>query len=63
MAVVKGNAYGHGAVQVARYLMDTGAADRLAVATVDEAVQLRLSGVDGVIHVLGRVITMCSKHG
>lgn len=53
VAVVKGNAYGHGAVPVARYLMATGVADRLAVATMDEAVQLRLAGIDGVIHVLG----------
>lgn len=55
VAVVKGNAYGHGAVPVARYFIATDAADRLAVATVDEAVQLRNAGIDAVIHVLGNV--------
>jgi len=42
MAVIKANAYGHGAVMVARALK---AADALAVASVEEAVQLREAGV------------------
>ena len=45
IAVVKGNAYGHGAVAVARTLLGAGV-ERLAVATVDEAVELRDAGVD-----------------
>lgn len=40
MAVVKADAYGHGAVQVSRTLLENGA-DRLAVATIDEAAALR----------------------
>jgi len=39
---------------VARYLKQTGAVDRLAVANIAEAVQLRQAGIGGIIHVLGR---------
>jgi alanine racemase len=39
-AVVKGNAYGHGAVDVARAVLDEGAG-ALCVATVQEALELR----------------------
>jgi alanine racemase len=44
MAVVKANAYGHGAVMVARAAVGAGAA-WLAVATVDEGCQLRAAGL------------------
>jgi alanine racemase len=44
IAVVKANAYGHGDVEVARTLVAAGA-ERLAVATVDEAVRLRGAGI------------------
>lgn len=44
IAVVKANAYGHGAVPVARTLLEAGV-ERLAVATVGEAVELRAAGV------------------
>jgi alanine racemase len=44
MGVVKANAYGHGAVWTARILEREGAA-YLAVATLDEAVQLREAGL------------------
>ena len=40
MAVVKANAYGHGAAETARILQTAGA-DRFAVATLSEAVELR----------------------
>jgi len=42
--VVKADAYGHGAVPVARAL-ETAGADGLSVATMDEAVELRDAGV------------------
>jgi len=42
--VVKADAYGHGAVQVARALEASGA-DGLSVATMDEAIELRDTGV------------------
>lgn len=52
--MIKGNAYGHGAIPVARYLRQTGAVDRLAVANIAEAVQLRQAGIGGIIHILGK---------
>lgn len=39
-AVIKADGYGHGAVEIAKTLLDNGA-DRLAVATLSEAIQLR----------------------
>lgn len=52
MAVVKANAYGHGAVDVSKTLLENGA-DKLAVAIVAEAVELRLAGIEAPILVLG----------
>jgi alanine racemase len=49
--VVKGDAYGHGAVPVARALR-AASADGLCVATFDEALALRAAGVDGPVVVL-----------
>lgn len=43
-AVVKADGYGHGAVPVARAAL-TGGAERLAVATATEAVELRRAGI------------------
>ncbi len=54
MAVVKADAYGHGSVRVARRLERAGAA-RFAVATVDEAVELREQGIRLPILILGYV--------
>ena len=51
MAVVKANAYGHGAVQVARTALSAGAS-QLAVATVNEGVQLRRAGIEAPILLL-----------
>lgn len=47
-AVVKANAYGHGAVQVARVALENGA-QRLAVARTAEGVQLRRAGISAPI--------------
>ncbi len=52
MAVVKANAYGHGAVPTTRSLLAAGA-DRCAVATLGEALELRAGGVAAPILVLG----------
>lgn len=52
MAVVKANAYGHGALDVAPVALDAGA-DALAVAALSEALELRHGGVDAFILVLG----------
>ncbi len=54
MAVVKANAYGHGAVPVARAALLAGAS-QLGVACVDEGVQLRGAGIDAPVVVLGYV--------
>jgi len=52
LACVKANAYGHGAVEVARELQQLGAA-YLSVAFLDEALELRQGGISGPILVLG----------
>ena len=46
IGVVKANAYGHGAVAVARTLAAAGV-ERLAIATIGEGVELRAAGVTG----------------
>ena len=51
MCVVKADAYGHGAAQCAKAMQSVGA-DQFAVATVDEGVELRCSGIDNPILVL-----------
>jgi alanine racemase len=52
MAVVKANAYGHGAVEVARCALQNGA-QRLGVARIDEAIQLREAGIKAPILIFG----------
>ncbi|MDP2859880.1 MAG: alanine racemase [Bacillota bacterium] len=51
MAVVKANAYGHGAVECALVAQETGCS--LAVAIVSEGVELRKAGLKGPVLVLG----------
>ena len=52
IAVVKANAYGHGAGQVARALEDSGA-DLLACADIEEGAALRAAGVQADILIFG----------
>lgn len=52
LGTVKANAYGHGAVTVARRLAELGA-DYLAVACLDEAAELRQAGISAPILILG----------
>ncbi len=52
LGVVKADAYGHGAVPVARRLEQLGA-EYLAVACLDEAVELRRAGIAAPILILG----------
>jgi alanine racemase len=54
MAVVKANAYGHGARMIARASLEAGASD-LAVATVEEGVQLRRANISAPILILGPI--------
>ena len=53
MAVVKADAYGHGAVRVAKTALNSGA-EYLGVATVDEAIELREALVNAPILVLAQ---------
>jgi len=54
MACVKADGYGHGALEAAEAFLGAGA-DRLATATLDEAVQLRRLGFEAPILCLGYV--------
>lgn len=51
MGVVKADAYGHGVMEVARTLIESGVT-RLAVSMLDEAIQLRQNGIDVPILIL-----------
>lgn len=55
LGIVKANAYGHGAVQVSRKLEELGA-DYLAVACLDEAIELREAGIKLPILILGNTL-------
>lgn len=52
LAVVKADAYGHGALETAKTLIDGGAAG-LCLATIDEAVELRKHGITVPMMTLG----------
>ena len=52
MAVVKANAYGHGALEVSRAALEAGA-KWLAVATLDEAQEVRQGGIAAPVLILG----------
>ena len=52
IGVVKANAYGHGAVEVSKALLDNGI-NRLAVANIIEAIELRESDINCPIMLLG----------
>lgn len=52
LAVVKADAYGHGAYETAKTLLECGAAG-LCLATIDEAVDLRRRGIDAPMMTLG----------
>ncbi|MBI4575412.1 MAG: alanine racemase [Planctomycetes bacterium] len=54
-AVVKADAYGHGAVAVSRAMLDAGT-DLLAVGDSGEAIELRESGVTAPILILGATV-------
>lgn len=65
MAVVKADAYGQGAVPVAKTLEEVGVG-AFAVATLEEALELRHAGIRGMILVFGCVssqdLTLAAKH-
>jgi len=57
MAVVKADAYGHGAVKVAKTVISAGG-DAFAVATLQEGIDLRLAEIIAPILVLGAINTV-----
>src|SRR4051794_8733491 len=66
MAVVKANAYGHGAVECARRLANEGA-DWFGVALPEEGIELRASGISQPVLCLGGFwhgqAGVCIQHG
>lgn len=50
--IIKADAYGHGAVECAMALMEVGAR-YFCVSFIDEAIQLRRAGIQGIIIILG----------
>jgi len=58
--VIKANAYGHGAVEMAKFYSKLGV-EYFAVSNVEEALQLRREGIDAEILVLGYTNPKCSK--
>ena len=54
MGIVKADAYGHGAVEVSKALLEIGV-KAFGVATVGEAVELRKNGINAPVLVLGRI--------
>ena len=62
IAVVKANAYGHGAEEIARILCQNGV-DFLAVSFFNEAMQLRQAGIHADILIFSPVVAMQSPSG
>lgn len=52
MAVVKADAYGHGDCIIGKVLSDSGV-HYFAVSNIDEAIHIRIAGVEGMILILG----------
>jgi alanine racemase len=61
MAVVKANGYGHGAVEVSRVAIDSGAT-WLGVARLHEAVELRGAGIEAPILIFGATPPEMAEH-
>lgn len=55
MAIVKANAYGHGAIKVSRTLKECGV-KAFGVATIEEGIELRKKEIQGDIFVLGGLL-------
>lgn len=61
LAVIKANGYGHGAIQVAKKLADLDYVFGYAVATAEEAFELRGAGLDKPILILGYTFPDCYR--
>ena len=62
IAVVKTDAYGHGAVPIATFIEPCEYLWGFATATVDEAVELRKAGIEKPILILGYTFPECYTH-
>ena len=60
MAVVKADAYGHGALEVARRALENGA-DALGVARLNEGIELRNAGFDAPILIFGYTLPALAR--
>ncbi len=58
IGVIKANGYGHGATECAKVLAYNGC-DHFAVATIEEAINLREDGIEGSIVILGLTPAEC----
>lgn len=56
MLVVKADAYGHGATEVARHVLARGEAQAFGVGDSEEALELRRAGIDAPILILGAIV-------
>lgn len=59
LAVIKANAYGHGIVEVGRYIEENALADHFAVAIAEEGLRLREAGIALPILILGPTFPEC----
>ncbi len=53
MVIIKADAYGHGAVPIAKAIGDSGSIDSYGVAIIEEAIELREAGITKPILILG----------
>lgn len=58
MAIVKADGYGHGSINIARACIEAGA-ERLGVATIEEAIELREGGLVSPVHLLSEPPAGC----
>jgi alanine racemase len=56
MLVVKADAYGHGAIAIARHVVARGEVEAFGVGDSEEALELRDAGIDAPILVLGAIV-------
>jgi len=65
MAVVKANTYGHGVIEISKLAIINGA-QYLGVATIEEGIQIRKSGIDIPILILSAILPeqfqICSQY-
>ncbi len=61
MAVIKADAYGHGAVPVAKALSEQGLIKGFAVSLVEEGIELRNAGIKETVLIMGPSLKECNE--